>query len=63
MIEHSFTARWLLGGGGALVVISLVLWFVLPIPMSFPPYLPTALLALGCGAACLKQSRPGDKKT
>ena len=51
-------ARWFLIGGGALAVISLVLWWELPIAMSFPPYLMTALLALGYGAFCLRSNRP-----
>ncbi len=59
MFERSFLARWFLIGGSALAPISIVLWFALPIHMSFPPYLVTALLALGYGAVCLKSNRPG----
>jgi len=59
MFERSFMARWFLVGGGALAVIGFVLWFVLPIPMSLPPYLPTALLMLGYGAFCLRSIPPG----
>jgi len=57
MPEHVFLARWFLIGGIALAVISLILWLVLPISMSFPPYLATALLALAYGGYCFK-SRP-----
>ena len=45
-------AQLFLMGGGALAVIGLILWFALPIPSMFPPYLATALLALGYGAVC-----------
>jgi hypothetical protein len=63
MFERSFMARWLLIGGAALAVIGLVLWLTLPIPMSFPPYLLTAILVLGYGAFCLKSNRPrSDRK-
>jgi small basic protein len=44
-------------GGGLLAVIGLILWFALRIPSMFPPYLATALLALGYGAACLWRGR------
>ena len=57
MPEHSFLARWFLIGGAVLAVISVVLWLALPIPMSFPPYLATAVLAVAYGGYCLK-SRP-----
>jgi hypothetical protein len=57
MPEHAFLARWFLIVGAALAVISLILWFALPISMSFPPYLATALLAVAYGGYCLK-SRP-----
>jgi hypothetical protein len=52
MPEPLSMARWFLIGGALLAVIGLVLWFVLPFSSTFPPYLPTALLALGYGAAC-----------
>ena len=59
MLERSFLSHWILFGGGALAVMGLVLWLALPISMSCPPYLVTALLALGYGATCLKSNRPG----
>jgi len=40
-----------------LAVIGLILWFTLPIPLRFPPYLGTALLALGYGAFCSLSAR------
>jgi hypothetical protein len=52
MPEHLFMARLFLTGARLLAVISLVLWLILPIPSMFPPYLATALLALGYGMAC-----------
>jgi len=62
MFASSHIARWFLAGGTVLAFVGFALWFVLPISMSFPPYLPTALLALACGVTCLKRSQPGDKK-
>ncbi len=52
MSERLFMARLFLTGGGLLAVISLILWFVLPIPSMGPPYLATALIALGYGGFC-----------
>ena len=51
-------ARWLLIGGAAQALISLILWWALPVRMSFPPYLVTAFLIVAYGAACLKAKRP-----
>jgi small basic protein len=58
MLERLFMARLFLTAGGLLAVISLVLWFSLRIPSMFPPYLATALLALGYGAVCRRRGRP-----
>jgi len=64
MSERLFMARLFLMGARLLAVISLILWFVLPIPSMFPPYLATALLALGYGVACLRRGRfPGVGKS
>lgn len=60
MHESAVLARWLLIGGGVLAILGLILWFALPVSMPFPPYLLTALLALGYGAYCLKFPRPGS---
>ena len=38
--------------GAALAILGLILWYTLPIPSMFPPYLVTAALALGYGVAC-----------
>jgi uncharacterized membrane protein len=63
MPERLFMARLFLMGGALLAVIGLILWFALPIPAMFPPYLATALLALGYGAACRWADRfPGAGK-
>jgi hypothetical protein len=51
MPERLFMARLFLMGGGLLALIGLILWFTLGIPSMFPPYLATAVLALGYGAA------------
>jgi hypothetical protein len=61
MSERFFVARLFLIAGAALAVLSLVLWLTRPIAM-FPPYLVTALLALGYGAAC-RWGRFGAEKT
>jgi hypothetical protein len=52
MPERLSMTRLFLASGALLAVVGLVLWFVLPIPSMFPPYLATALLALGYGGYC-----------
>ncbi len=49
MPDRVFIARLFLISGGVLAIVGFVLWFALPIPGMFPPYLVTALLALGYG--------------
>ena len=51
-------AHWFLFGGGALALLGLILWETLPIQPALPPYLITALLALGYGLVCLTRGRP-----
>jgi hypothetical protein len=51
-------ARFFLFGGGALLFVGLVLWWALPISLSLPPDLITALLALAYGFFCRKKSGP-----
>ena len=42
---------------------ALILWLTLPFRSTLPPFLLTALLALGYGVYCLgPRHRPGDKK-
>ena len=48
-------------GGGALAFLGFVLWWALPIRLTYPPYLLTALLAVTYGLACLYLRR-GSKK-
>ena len=60
MSERHFIARWFLLGGAFLAVAGMVLWFALPIRSMFPPYLVTALLALGYGEFCRKRERLAD---
>jgi hypothetical protein len=57
MAEHQFITRlfWILGG--TLAVLGATLWYVIPIRPMFPPYLATALLALGYGTFCWRKSR------
>jgi uncharacterized membrane protein len=52
MAERLFLARLFLLGGGLLALVGVILGFALPIPSMFPPYMVTAVLALGYGAAC-----------
>jgi len=49
MPDHVFIARLFLITGAVLAIVGMILWFTLPIPAMFPPYLVTALLALGYG--------------
>jgi uncharacterized membrane protein YqjE len=64
MPEHLFLARLFLIGGGLMAIISLILWFVLPMSSMVPPYLGTAILALGYGAFCRWRDRfPGAGKS
>jgi hypothetical protein len=49
MFEPPYFSRALLAGGAVLLVFGLVLWHVLPIAAGFPPYVFTALLAIGYG--------------
>jgi hypothetical protein len=55
MPERLFMARLFLTTGGVLAVLGFILWFTLPIPGMFPPYLVTALLALGYGLIHLQR--------
>ena len=58
MPERLFIMRLFLLTGGLLAVFGLILWFTLPIPLLLPPYLVTALLALGYGVYCWQSGRP-----
>jgi 4-hydroxybenzoate polyprenyltransferase len=49
MFEPPYFAAVLLGGGLALLIFGLVLWHALPIAADLPPYLVTAILAIGYG--------------
>jgi hypothetical protein len=57
MTEDLFIARLFWIVGGVFVVLGVVLWFAVPIRPMFPPYLATALLALGYGAWCRRRAR------
>jgi hypothetical protein len=50
-------ARFFLIAGGTLLVAGLLLWALLPIHFTLPPYLLTPLLALGYGAWCWRAYR------
>ncbi len=56
-------AHGLLYGGGALTLLSLLLWAALPDRPTLPPYLVTALLALAYGVFCEMRSRSLGKKS
>lgn len=63
MPRYFSMAHWFLLGGGALGLLGLILWVTLPIKSTLPPYLITALLALGYGLFCLTRGRPtGNRK-
>jgi hypothetical protein len=49
MSDCVFIARLFLISGAVLAIVGMILWFTLPIPAMFPPYLVTALLALVYG--------------
>jgi small basic protein len=49
MPDRVFIPRLFLISGGVLAVAGVGLWYMLPIPSAFPPYLVTALLALVYG--------------
>jgi hypothetical protein len=55
MRTSCFIARLFLWGGGLLAAFGSMLWLLLPIKLTFPPFLPTALLAFAYGLVCLKQ--------
>ncbi len=57
MPKHFLMGYWFLLGGGALALLGLILWAALPVRSTLPPYLITALLALGYGVFCLTRSR------
>jgi hypothetical protein len=50
MLKRPSFAQALVLGGSALVVLGLILWRTLPVALAYPPYLLTALLAIGYGA-------------
>jgi hypothetical protein len=62
MFQPPTFARNLLAGGAALGVGGLILWRILPIPESFPPFLVTALLAMGYGGYEIRQEQARRKK-
>jgi len=57
MPERPLLSRWFQLGGCALVVIGLVLWATLRISSMFPPYVVTALIAIGYGEFCRRRER------
>jgi hypothetical protein len=57
MFKRLSFAHYLLAGGAALGLLGLVLWRMLPIAMSCPPFLLTPVLALGYGGYELWRNR------
>ena len=53
-------ARFFLIAGVALLVMGLLLWALLPIHLTMPPYLFASLLALGYGSWCWRRYRTKD---
>ena len=62
MAKRFSMAHYFLIGGGLLILLGLILWFVLPIPSPLPPYLPTGLLALGYGVFVLTRGRAAGSR-
>ncbi len=58
IMEGRRLARWFIGGGIALAVLGLAIWFVAPVRPMFPPYLITAALAIGYGLFSRRNRRP-----
>jgi len=63
MPDRIFIARLFLISGVGLAIGGVVLGFTLPISGMFPPYLVTALLALGYGLACCGPGRSPATKS
>lgn len=62
MPEDLFIARLFWIAGGVLVVLGAVLWFLIPIRPMFPPYLVTALAALGYSLWCRRHARAASDR-
>jgi hypothetical protein len=60
MHDDNLLARFFWLVGGVLAVLGAVLWFTVPIRPMFPPYLATALLALGYSAWCHSRAAHPD---
>jgi len=64
MPDRVFIARLFLISGAVLALVGMILWFTLPIPAAFPPYLVTALLALVYGVVWnCRRDRPRQVKS
>lgn len=57
MLPGFWIARCFAVAGGALAVVSLLLWVILPIHMALPPYFLTPILAVGYGIWCWRRTR------
>lgn len=67
IFRREFKIEWMLAGfsiarffclaGGALALISLVLWVILPVHLVLPPYFFTPILAVGYGIWCWRRTR------
>lgn len=63
MVAGFSIARCFLIAGAALAIVGLLLWALLPIHLTLPPYLFTPLLALGYGFYCWRSARTGRSET
>jgi hypothetical protein len=59
MLPGSLIARLFCYAGGALFVVGLLLWWLLPVHSALPPYLFSPLLAVGYGLYCRRRAQPG----
>jgi 4-hydroxybenzoate polyprenyltransferase len=62
MLAHPSLGKFLLIGGALLALLGLILWWQLPIPNAFPPYLFTALLAAAYGGYEIWRTRARPEK-
>jgi hypothetical protein len=56
MSASLWIARFFSFAGGALFLLGLILWWLLPIHFTLPPYLFSPILAIGYGTYCWKRA-------
>lgn len=61
MLKRFSFAQYLIAGGLTLGLLGLVLWWALPIPTPYPPFLVTSLLAIVYGGYELRRKKDASK--